>query len=354
LVAYLKGGPSTNPIAVLRFGGGRATVPRYDLAGFRPEAGREVYGKRAEALLQLYDPSAIHLAHLGPIRANPALDPTPALIFAMRPGAAIDTRAFARRRTIVVQPSPEGLSRLRLRPEDLAALRADLSDLRIVDAGSHQWPYLVERGEPAAEVPLAVAASSKNRATVYKLSSSVTPLTVDRLSVDTDVPFFDRAFRLSGSSEDGKEIVLAQGRVARSAGDHAPVAIPIDTARVADLELRIEDGDNAPLAIRSILALCPAIDIYLAAPAGSYTLLLGAADLNAPSYELERVRDVVLAVSSGDVRPQPLEANPEHTLVTRLTHGTGPGQTLLWSVLIAAVVILGALTLRLARGEPAS
>jgi hypothetical protein len=352
LVASLTDSGGPNPAAVLRFGGGRATVPRYDLAGFRPQPGREVYGKRAEALLKLYDPSAVRVARIGPIRANPALDRTPALAFAMRPGAAIDTRAFARRRTIVVQPSPEGLSRLRLGPDDLAALRADLADLRIVDAGSHQWPYLVERGDAAVEVPLVVSPSSKNRVTTYRLTSSVDPLTVDRLSVDTDVPFFDREFRLSGDVDDDKDVVLTQGRFSRNAGDPTSQTIGFGAARVTRLELRIEDGDDAPLAIRSIRALCPVPDIYVAAPAGSYTLLLGATDLAAPSYELERVRDVVLSVGSGEVSPQLLEANPGHNLTARLTQGKGPGQTLLWVSLIAAVVILGALTLRLARNEP--
>jgi hypothetical protein len=95
LVASLTGPGGTAPAAVLRFGGGRAKVPRYDLAGFRPEPGREVYGKRAEALLRLYDPAAVRVARLGPIRPNPAFDRTPALSFAMRPGASIDTSAFA-------------------------------------------------------------------------------------------------------------------------------------------------------------------------------------------------------------------------------------------------------------------
>jgi hypothetical protein len=354
LVASLTGAGGADPVAVLRFGGGRANVPRYDLAGFRPEPGRDVYGKRAEALLRLYDPAAVRAARLGPIRPNPSFDRTPALAFVMRPGASLDTRAFSRQRRFDVQPSPEGLSRLRLLPDDLAVLRADLADLRIVDSQLRQWPYLIERGDAAIDIPLAVAASSKSRATTYRLSAAVSPVTVDRIAVDTDVPFFDREFKLTGVTEDDKTTVVAQGRFTRSAGDPMPVAIDFGAARLTRLELRIEDGDDAPLILGSVRARGSVPDIFVAAPTGAYTMFLGAAEAPRPNYELERVRDVVLSVTAAEVRPQPIEKNPGYKLSARLTQGNGPEQALLWIALIAAVVVLGALTLRLARQKPSA
>jgi hypothetical protein len=354
LVASLDAAGGADPAAILRFGGGRASVPRYDLSGFRPEAGREIYGRRAEALLRLYDPGTVQAGRLGPTRPNAAFDAAPALLFAMRPGASIDTRAFALRRPIRVQPSPEGLARLSLAPEDLAALRPDLADLRIVDDASRQWPYLVERAESSIEIPLAVAQASKNRATTYRLSGSVSPLFVDRITVATDAPFFDREFRLSGFAGDAADVVLARGRFARAAGSGAPVAIEFSPVRVEHLTLTIEDGDDAPLTIRSIEARSRVPDVFVAAPAGAYDMLLGAAGAEAPRYELERVRDVVLAVTAGDVRVQPLEKNPGYKLSARFTQGKGPEQTLLWTAIVAAVVILGGLTLRLSRQNPRS
>jgi len=354
LVASLAGPGGTVPSAVLYFGGGRARAPRYDLAGFAPEPGREVYGKRAEALLRLYDPAVITEARLGPPRPNAAFDSSPSLAFAMRPGASIDARQFARRRPLQLQPSPEGLSRLTLNPEDLAALRGDLADLRIVDAQSLQWPYLIERGERSTEIPLSVAASSKDRATTYRLSSAVSPLTVDRLTIDTDAPYFDREFTLSGFTEDDQEVALGRGRFARRAGDPMPVTITFFPYRLTRLALRIEDGDDAPLRVSSILARGPAPEVFVAAPAGPYTLLLGAADTAAPTYELARVRDVVLAVDAGAVKTQPIEKNPAYKLSARLSQGKGREQVLLWVVLIAAVVVLLVLTLRLARSAPSA
>ena len=199
---------------------------------------------------------------------------------------------------------------------------------------------------------MSVASSSKDRATTYRLSSAVSPLTVDRLMIDTDAPYFDREFSLSGVTDDDREVALARGRIARRAGDPMPVAIEFLPSRVTRLTLRIEDGDDAALHLTSILARGPAPDVFVAAPAGSYTLLLGAADTAAPTYELERVREVVLAVEAGAVKTQPIEKNPAYKLSARLSQGKGREQVLLWVALIAAVVVLLVLTLRLARGAP--
>jgi hypothetical protein len=304
--------------------------------------------------VRLYDPALMQAARMGTVRANAEFDRAPALAFAMRPGASIDGRTFARRRILHVEPSPEGLSRLRLGPEDVAVLRDDLADLRIVDAGSQQWPYLMERSAAAVEVPLTVAASSKKRASTFKLSSGLPLLSVDRLSVDTDVRFFDRGFRLAGVTEDRKEIQLAQGRFARSAGDPRPVTLGFAPVRVTRMELTLHDGDDAPLPLRSVEARCPVPEIFLAAPAGSYVMLAGADGAARPSYELERVRDVVLAVGAGDVRAESIEPNPDYKLSARFTQGKGWERSLLWIAIVAAVVVLGGLTLRLVRQSPAS
>jgi len=131
--------------AVLRFGGGRAHPPRYDLAGLLPPAAGVVTGDRAEAEARLFDPATVRNASLGPLRDNPDYDGAPALAFAMHPGAEIDRALFHHVRPLTVSAAPEGLSRLTLPPEDLSVLKEDGSDLRVVDHEGRQWPYLLER-----------------------------------------------------------------------------------------------------------------------------------------------------------------------------------------------------------------
>ena len=161
-----------------------------------------------------------------------------------------------------------------------------------------------------------------------------------------------RTFKLAGVDEAGGDRVLAEGRLARSAGDPMPVVINFRSTRLNKLALTIDDGDDASLALRAFAARVPVPDVFVAAPAGSYTLLLGSRDTAAPSYELARVRDVVLSVAAGDAVAGPIEKNPGFSVAARITRGKGAQTTLLWAALIAAVVVLGGLTLRLVRQDP--
>jgi len=93
----------------------------------------------------------------------------------------------------------------------------------------------------------------------------------------------------------------------------------------------------------------PTPDVFVVAPAGTYWLLLGAQDARSPRYELERVRDVVLALQS-DARPLgSMEKNPGYHAAARFLHGKGRQQALLWAAIVAAVVVLALLTFRLVR-----
>ncbi len=341
---------------LLRFGGGRAHPPRYDLVSLLPPPAALVTGKRAQAAALLYDPATVRPVSLGPIHPNPAYDGAPALAFAMHPGAALDRRVFSHLRPITVPASPEGLSRLRIEPADLAVLGDDLSDLRVADDASRQWPYLLAREAATDLVPLAVEAPERRDNTSrYVLRPPVSPLRFDRLLLDTDAPYFDRAFTLSAKIADGHgdEMVLLRGRLARPAGDPRPVSVDLAPVRAESLTLAVEDGDDAPLVFRSVQARVLLPEVYLTAPAGRYALLLGAPDQDPPRYELERVRDVVLAVQAAPIDAGPLEANRDYSVSARLK-GSGLRQTaLLWAALITAVVVLALLTLRLARREPA-
>ena len=350
LVFSLKGGRPGEAAGTLRFGGGRARPPRYDLARLLPRVGAT--GKRAEAAALLYDESVVRPATIGPVGSNPHYDGAPVLAFAMRPGAEIDQRVFSHVRELTVPATPEGLSRLRLEPEDLAVLRDDLADVRVAADGWLQWPYLLEREALTDFVALEIEGPRRSDGTSrYDLRLPVAPLQFDRVLLDTGAEYFDRAFRLEAQVGDEDDVVLARGRLVRPIGDPRPAGIDLSPARVESLRLIVEDGDDAPLEFHSVRVRVPLPALYLAAPEGRYSLLLGAPDQDAPRYELERVRDVVLAVRAVPIEAGPLEENRELSLKARL-QGQGYRQTvLLWSVLIFAVIVLVFLTLRMARRE---
>ena len=339
------------PAGTLYFGGGRAYAPRYDLAGLLPASGQALAGERASVAARLRDPSAAVAARLGSVEANPLFDGAPALAFAMRPGAEVDTRVYSERRALTLRPSSEGLSLLRLRAEDVAHARPDLADVRVVDAAARQWPYLLEPDAAREWQPLEIAIPlRRERASHYRLALPVSPIRLDQIVLDTDTPFFDRAYRLTATLEDKRESTLAQGRLVQRVGPR-PVNIDFPPARVVALELTVQDGDDAPLRFRAARASLLLPDLFLTAPAGDYFLLVGDPKASAPSYELTRVRDVVLAVSSAPVEAKAAGPNPDYSRARLAIERRGDlvPQVLLWSVLVAAVVVLTALTLRLAR-----
>jgi hypothetical protein len=327
-----------DPAATLYFGGGRAYRPRYDVA----------------RLAARVPPDAMALGRLGPIHSNPLFDGAPALAFAMRPGADIDTGLYRHRRAIRVEPSVEGLARLVLAPEDVASARSDLADLRVADAEGRQWPYLLEADGAREWWPLALASPvRRERLSRFRLGLPATTVRLDEIVLETDTPFFDRAYRLVARAGDGgDETTLARGRLVQRIGRPRPVPIDFQPARVSSLELVVEDGDDAPLALRAARARLVLPEIFLAAPAGVYGLLLGDPHATAPRYELARVRDVVLAARSTPVSAEPLAPNPGYSMRARLAGGGLAAlvpQVLLWTVLVASVVILTLITLRVAR-----
>lgn len=346
LVFSLPAAEDEESAATLRFGGGRAYPPQYDLTALLPAT-----GTAAEVGERLYDPTLADAVRLSAIVPNPHFDPAPFLAFAHRPGNELDVRRYRHRRELEVAASPEGLARLTLDLEDLARARPDLADLRVVDGKDRQWAYLLERGADEEVRPLAAAPPGvEGGVSRYYLNLPATPATLARLVLDTDAAFFDRDYELVGRR--GKdEVVLARGRLVRRLGDPRPVTIACAATAIEELELRVFDGNDAPISLTSVRGYFPVPAVYFAAPAGRYALLLGDPEAGAPRYELERVRGLVLAVASTEAQAAALAENPAYRAHVRLASDEVMQQLLLWLALGAAVVVLTVLTLRLVRRE---
>ncbi len=333
--------PDPGEDLALYFGGARTHRPRYDL---------EALGRRGTSAG--WDPSAARPAVLGEVTANPLFDPAPALGFLMRPGSRVDVAGFSHRRTLRVRPSPEGLSRLELTPEDLSRCRPDLGDLRIVDGQGRQWPYLLA-GRNAFS-PQAVGfrlVEGPPGHSTYRLDLPASPLEIGGMTVDGPAPFFDRAYRVVGRPAGRKERVLAQGRLRRLPGSSAPVKIPFGPRQLEEIALVVDDGGDAPLEMSRIAVGIPRPALYFPAPAGTYALFLGNPGAEPPRYEISAARSIVLGVPAATIEAGPLEPNPEYSPTRRLAGSLSAEDILLWVVLILAVVVLATLTLRHARQE---
>jgi hypothetical protein len=354
LVFALRATSADVPAGTLRYGGGRAYPPRYDITSL-VAGGGPLHGAREQAAERLRDRDASPPARLGTPRPNAEFDGAPALAFAMRPGAAIDTRVFERRRPFRVTPSPEGLSRLQLGPEDVTGLRPDLGDLRVVDAEGRQWPYLLDHDAAPTTVPVRIGPPVVRDGLVrYALDLPATRLRIGHVALATDQPFFDRPFTLRGWVE-GKPLALVSGRLARVPARPRPLAIDFRPVRVDRLELVVTASDDPPLEFRSATARTIVPALFLAAPEGEYYLVGSAPDVGPPRYELERARRVVLSVTAAAAEPGTAGVNPDYSAGARLASGATARrvvpQVVLWVVLLGAAAALTAVTLRAARRE---
>jgi len=279
-------------------------------------------------------------------------DAAPALAPMMRPGPRVEVDAWRWQRSLTVTDSPEGLAQLRLAPEDLAQALTSRADLRVVDAEGLQWPYVFAPAVERASVVLrADGPRTKDGTSTWRILLPVNSLVIDRLILWASRPVLSRHYRLLTLDADGKERVLAEGTLAQELRRPGPIAIAFAPARIANLELEVDDGDDAPLEITRVETPVALPSLLVAAPPGSYTLLAGNPDAEQPQYEIERARDVVL-----DLRTVPATAGPggENPRWTGTPGGTaGQHQRLqqiaIWSAIVLAVLVLGALTLRMVR-----
>ena len=270
----------------------------------------------------------------------------------MHPGAPIDPRLYSHRRRIDVQPSPEGLARIEITTRDLAVMRPDMADVRIIDAEARQWAYLRQDRSRTIVIELRQTGHRvEDHESHYSLDIPNPPMTVGHLQIQTEAPYFDRDFRLQATLEGGKKRDLTQGRFFRRLGDPRAARVVFSPVRVTSLELIINDGDDAPLTLESVSARIPAPNLYLAAEPGTYEVLMGYPEAQPPHYELEKIRSTVLAVPAAAVTSGALEDNPLYSTARRLSGAANMQKILLWTVLALAVIVLVVMTLRAARQE---
>ncbi|MEO6950214.1 MAG: hypothetical protein ABI321_00270 [Polyangia bacterium] len=351
LVFY--GDPQQPP--TLLFGGGRAEAPRYDLQSLLPPntgvAGIE--GVRAEVAARLHAREGLHVATLSAPTSNPAFDPTPALRSVAHPGTEVALATYAHVRPLELSPSADGLSRYVLAPADLAAARPDLADVRIVDEKNRQWPYLVDPVTDAAIVELAQPTrTSKPGVSRYELALPAAPLVATELVLDVQEGFFERNARLVIKDQAGRERTLDGMRLHRALGttsEGEAVLLHLDGAQVSSLAIEVTDGGDAPLTITSARLRVPTSALLLAAERGRYRLLVGDPDAEAPTYELRALTDLIAQLDATDAKASPLVDNPAFSRTARLGGSGARERLLVWLALGLAVLVLGALTLRLAR-----
>ncbi len=305
-------------------------------------------------------------AGLGPETRNPRYQPVPPMQFVAPHGAPLEARQWKMARALML-PKVEDIYTVTLAAADLALLRPDFGDLRVVGVSGRQIPFILESNAAEAEVALRIEPDtrparrgqrgnvSRYRLTVPDAGGKPMTLPLQQLRLDAAETFFSRPATLSAPSHDPRhgDYTLFAGELSRRAG-RDPIQIHVDGGRYDTLFLQIEEGDNAPLTLEKARAAVsvPRVVFKLKPEEESYRLLLGNEHAQPPRYDIQTLRREVLAYSAVPVSLAPLESNPAYRRFAADYFKSAPPTVLLWAVLLVAVVGLLVLTVRLLKKTP--
>ena len=301
-------------------------------------------------------------ATLGAEEPNPAHQKPPPLQVGVLRGAAVDPTRWRVERPLHIASGID-LYVATLAPEDLARLRADLGDLRLVDAEGRQVPYILEPS--ALEARLALRADgirADERVSRHRLSASSLPersaLPLEGIALQFEETFFDRPARVRVTPDDRRSRGLWSGRLERRPSADAsavpqPIRIAWSPRPVRELEIEVENGDNSPLVLSSAEGFVRVPRLTFQVGAGAYRLLIGNAEATPPRYDLSSLRREVLAYSAVAVPLGASRANPAFRRLAGDFLKDAPPTLLLWGTLLATVAVLLWLTVRVLK-QPAA
>jgi hypothetical protein len=331
-----------------RYGDSQLAAPRYDL-----EAARAAIPST---------PSRARWRSEPPTTLAPEVEGLPM----PESGSAIATTGFAYMRAI-----PAGPAGLISVPLDAAVMAHSglaprrLRDVRVIDRGGLQVPYLLEkRDEPLIldarverrDLPSGIE-GPPGRPTSYIVHIPFSELPSSRVVFTTRARVFQRPVTLGmvvPASGDRRPAHFA--RLDSATWTHADqstaapaLAFSLPDSRRGEVFLLIEEGDNQPLPIEKATVLLPSYALRLfRRPDLPLRLIYGRDDIQAPRYDLQLLAPQLMGRRAEDVVPG--SEQPFSPGAGQDTAPTVPPMVF-WSALGLAVVVLLGLVVRLIRRD---
>jgi len=332
-----------------RYGSRTATRPQYDL----------------EALRDTIDLSKVSEATWGPQAALPeSTTPSPAPLMP-EAGAQLDAAIFKTSRSIDA-PAP-GLAALPLDAHALARSRgpgARFADVRILDDGNRQVPYLVERQDepisidlPVAPAPPSQAPALKERAgrrpSLYRITLPYPNMPPGTLVVETSARVFERTFRLGVERAPDRTrrdpaFDVRASEVWRHTNPETParpLSLRLGSIQETEYLLAVDEGDNAALPITKIRLLLPSYRLrFYRTGSVPLRLVYGRDDLQPARYDLALLAPQVMGAVATEVAAVPDRGE--------LVNSAPPGarqtvSAIFWVAMSLSVLILLAIIARL-------
>jgi hypothetical protein len=287
---------------------------------------------------------------------------------APQPGPVLDPAAFTYVRA--VQGNNSGLVALPLDAHVLALSRGPASrfaDVRVLDAGNRQLPFLVERRDEPLSIALTVTpvkdaqapelkSSGSRSRSIYAVALPYANLPNGKLVIETSARVFQRTARIGVEHLPDRnrrdawfETRLAETWRHADEGTQAqPLTLSLDRTAETNLRLVIDEGDNAPLPITAVKLLLPSYRLrFYAPPEGrdAIRLAYGRNDLQPAQYDLALLAPRVMGAPAVEV------GTAAAPVATSMSVTTLVSPRAFWVIIGVAVLVLLALIARLLKAS---
>ncbi len=298
---------------------------------------------------------------LGAADDVPAHRPSGAAEISSTLGAPIDTARFTRQRKLF--RTPHRWLAFDADVDLLSTCRPDLGDLRIVEAGGNQVPYLVDDAPAPLEIELPplerlpagearIYASAPDRS-VYRLVLPAANVPRVTLEFRTDSRLFERELRLfveSPAASRAEKVLRTElanrfWRATDRDSPAPPLRIELPRLEFRRLVVVVAEGDNQPLPMAAPRLVIATKRVRFFSPGGNLTILSGSPDLPAPRYDLALLAP---GPEKADAELISLPPAPPEEGSPEVEDGTRD-RAIFWGVLVAAVAALAILLARLLR-----
>lgn len=321
----------------LAVGNRSAKPPRYDLA----------------ALPALGELQAVATAVPGQLERNPAFRAEEAAKGAPAEGAAIDSSRWRRSRGVNYQGG--GVQALEVTPEVLSR-SPSLADVRLV-SGGRQIPYILERGSLARRLDVTLESLPAERGDRVsrrrvKLPHAGLPIEEIRCTVADQVFRREVSVYEELSPERGSRRALGSASwERRGQPGGASFAVGLGGHPVLGaLLMEMDDGDNAPLALKECSVGWHTSRLLFKAPAAeTVTLLYDNPDAGASRYDLALLADELLAADAASATLLPDEGVGQRAGVVL---PDGWERWALWGALALVVAVLIVVIAKLLPAQP--
>jgi hypothetical protein len=227
-----------------------------------------------------------------------------------------------------------------------------LASLRIVNSRHAQVPYVLETDSRHSSVTLQYRTAQKAGHTKLQILGIAAESQVESIGITATEPaYFERSVEVTEAVAGARRGATRRtlGRIVWKRAQGEPVAqfwIPIEPPLTTELEVDIDNGDDAPLTITTVCAQMPVRRIdFEYSPGENLAVYWGNPNASPPRYDLSMIAGQILSSQALPATLGTLERTHEEASKT---------PKWFWWAAVVAGLIVAAVLARAVMGSPSS